>query len=494
MPFASDAEQIRVLAAALEQSTTATCITRASLDQPGPEIVYVNQAYLDLMGGSRDEVLGRSPRIMQGPHTERAVLDRLRADLGAGRTFEGETVNYRLDGSPFLIRWRIDPVRDEAGEIIFFVSSQRDVTVERRHERRLRSVEMVDAALRSVMLHPAEAGVDLDHFSAEVVDAADEIVAGFGSVQVTVAPDVHEPLDGATAGDAPTGGDHDGLRRSWDLSSATGSFAGALTVTFDDDVSRRFVDLVGLSQLAERVSSALDALFEYERRRQLAIELQESLLPDRRFTRPGFEIAARYVPGATGTQIGGDWYDVIAGEEHTTFVIGDVVGQGVGAAATMGRIRTATEVLLQRGHHLAAVAALVDRYCVEEGLMATMLLARHVGEELHVVSAGHLPPVMVSPPDVSLLDVVPGPPLGAGAMAPFELVSLPFALGDVLVMFTDGLAETPGEPIDVGLDYVRDTAVCASADPESMADKLIANRRDPTRRDDLAVLVCRRTT
>lgn len=488
MPFATDAEQIRVLAAALEQSTTATCITRAQLDLPGPEIVYVNQAYLDLMGASRDQILGQTPRVMQGPLTERSVLDQLRSDLGAGRTFEGETVNYRLDGTPFQIRWRIDPVRDEDGEITFFVASQHDVTVARRHERRLRSVETVDAALRSVMLHPSQHGVDLTRFSGEVVAAAAEIVGVLASAQVTVSPDVDEPLDEATAGDA----DGAGVRRAWELTSTTGSFAGALTVTFPDASMVRFADLAGLQQLAVRVSSALDALFEYERRRKLAIELQESLLPSRTFDHRDFDVAARYVPGATGTQIGGDWYDVIRGDGDTTLVIGDVVGQGVGAAATMGRIRTAIEVLLQRGHALSAVAALVDRYCVQEGLMATLLLARHSGEELHVVSAGHLPPVLVDA-TVSLLPVVPGPPLGAGAAEPFSVVSVPFGVGDMIVLFTDGLVEAPGESIDIGLEYVRDTVQHGPPDPESLADKLLANRRDPSRRDDLAVLVCRRT-
>jgi len=74
-------------------------------------IVYVNEAFTDLTGYSREEVLGKSPTFLQGDGTERAVLDRLVDDLAAGRMFEGRTVNYRKDGSPFIMNWRVVPVR-----------------------------------------------------------------------------------------------------------------------------------------------------------------------------------------------------------------------------------------------------------------------------------------------------------------------------------------------------------------------------------------------
>ena len=110
MTRSDDETILPLLGAAIEHTRSAVCITTAQLDRPGPHIVYVNPAYCEMTGTTPDEVIGQTPRIMQGPLTSRPVLDRLRADLEAGRPFIGEAVNYRKDGTPFLISWRIDPV------------------------------------------------------------------------------------------------------------------------------------------------------------------------------------------------------------------------------------------------------------------------------------------------------------------------------------------------------------------------------------------------
>ncbi|KQO89168.1 histidine kinase [Methylobacterium sp. Leaf90] len=121
-----------LLQAAVEASGEAILITSADLDEPGPRIEYVNPAFTRMTGYEADEVLGLTPRILQGPATERAVLDRMRAALRAGEPFQGETVNYRKDGSAYVVEWLITPVREADGRISHWVSAQRDVT-ERRH-------------------------------------------------------------------------------------------------------------------------------------------------------------------------------------------------------------------------------------------------------------------------------------------------------------------------------------------------------------------------
>jgi PAS domain S-box-containing protein len=73
-------------------------------------IIYVNRGFTELTGYGADEVLGRTPKFLQGPDTDRAVLDQLVADLTANRSFEGTTVNYRKDGTPFLMHWRVEPI------------------------------------------------------------------------------------------------------------------------------------------------------------------------------------------------------------------------------------------------------------------------------------------------------------------------------------------------------------------------------------------------
>jgi PAS domain S-box-containing protein len=103
---------------------------------PGYPVIYVNRAFTDLSGYPPEEILGQSPSILQGPNTSRGVLEALQADLAAGRPFHGEAVNYRRDGSEFIMEWKIAPIRDKGGQIAFYIAIQRDVT-ELRHYRQL---------------------------------------------------------------------------------------------------------------------------------------------------------------------------------------------------------------------------------------------------------------------------------------------------------------------------------------------------------------------
>jgi diguanylate cyclase (GGDEF)-like protein/PAS domain S-box-containing protein len=113
---------------ALDAAADGASITDAGLDRPGgPVMLYVNDALCALTGYSRGELIGRSPRILQGPATDRVTLDRLLADLRAGLTFAGQAVNYRKDGRAFVMEWTIAPVRRD-GATVAFIAIQRDVT------------------------------------------------------------------------------------------------------------------------------------------------------------------------------------------------------------------------------------------------------------------------------------------------------------------------------------------------------------------------------
>ncbi len=133
----------QLLAAAVDQAAESIIVTDAQLDAPGPNILYANRAHARLFGYGVGEAVGRSPRMYQGPETDRAVLDRIRRHLEAGEPVKSETVNYRKDGSPFLLQWEIAPVRDEGGQIVNWVGTQRDVTDQRRLEH-----EVLEAAGR----------------------------------------------------------------------------------------------------------------------------------------------------------------------------------------------------------------------------------------------------------------------------------------------------------------------------------------------------------
>ncbi|MBL0927586.1 MAG: PAS domain S-box protein [Phycisphaerales bacterium] len=120
--------RLGVLGASLADSAEAVLITEADLGPPGPRIVFVNEAMCRLSGYPRHELLGRTPRMLQGDQTDRRELDRLRAELSAGRSFIGEAINHRKDGSPYWVRWSVSPVRDAAGRITHYLSVQRDET------------------------------------------------------------------------------------------------------------------------------------------------------------------------------------------------------------------------------------------------------------------------------------------------------------------------------------------------------------------------------
>ena len=127
-----------LLTDAMHHMREAFVITTAELDPPGPEIVYVNEAFCKMSGYTREELIGKTPRIMQGPKTRRSELDRLRHQLSLGKPYEGEIVNYRKDASEFVIEWYIVPLRDNAGDISHWMASLRDVTGRKILEEELR--------------------------------------------------------------------------------------------------------------------------------------------------------------------------------------------------------------------------------------------------------------------------------------------------------------------------------------------------------------------
>ena len=120
--------------AAVESANDAIIITEAAMDEPGPRIEYVNAAFTRMTGYGIEEIVGKTPRILQGPKTDRKLLTRLRTDLEISESFHGETVNYRKDGSEYFVEWRITPLRDNEGRLSKWVAIQRDVSDRVRYQ------------------------------------------------------------------------------------------------------------------------------------------------------------------------------------------------------------------------------------------------------------------------------------------------------------------------------------------------------------------------
>jgi PAS domain S-box-containing protein len=115
----------RLLEASMEESFNSVMITEA---KPGYPVVYVNPAFCELTGYGPHEVVGKSPSILQGPNTDKEVLERLNKNIEAGELFHGQAINYRKDGTEFMMDWKIAPIKNDKEAITHYLAIQREVT------------------------------------------------------------------------------------------------------------------------------------------------------------------------------------------------------------------------------------------------------------------------------------------------------------------------------------------------------------------------------
>ena len=137
-----------------ECMTESVLITDADLNEPGPYIIYVNPAFEKMTGWTKEEVIGKTPRILQGPGTDHEIFKNLIDKLHRGETWSGRTINYRKDGSEFYMQWSIVPIRNEAWEIHQYLAVQKDVTHLVETEQKLQEA-MQDERKRLVEIEKA---------------------------------------------------------------------------------------------------------------------------------------------------------------------------------------------------------------------------------------------------------------------------------------------------------------------------------------------------
>ena len=481
----------RVLIAALEETSSPVCITTADLDAPGPTIVYVNPAYSQMTRRNRADVIGRSPRIMQGPLTDRAVLDRLRDDLAGGRPFSGETINYRADGEPFHIAWSIDPVLDDHGVATHYVATQRDVTAEVVAERVRLAEEGLDTALVDALGSPSDTEAALALLLDAVAVGAGR-VTGYGTAEVTLRDPALGPLRASadTSAEPPTNPNVT-VEVRVPMTRVDGVTIGRITIGNLRVDERNMIDRPSLNRVAERAAAVITGLAEYQRQRRTALRLQEAMLPRVDVAPDGFEIVSRYIPGDDGVYVGGDWFDVIETPTAIVLVVGDVSGHGIEAATTMARLQILTAAEIRAGRPIDQVFDVLDRACRDDATMATMTLATIStgSEEALIWSAGHLPPVCFGPSGATLVSVCPTPPLGHLRGEQPTATTTPLSDGESLLFFTDGLVEQRREPLPEGLDRLCAALARAVGPLDDIVDSVIASR---STEDDTAVVAVRR--
>ncbi|QGV82056.1 SpoIIE family protein phosphatase [Streptomyces ficellus] len=264
-------------------------------------------------------------------------------------------------------------------------------------------------------------------------------------------------------------------------------------------------DLAFAEEVAARAAVAIDNARRFTREHAMAVTLQRSLLPRVLPEQGALDIAYRYLPAQAG--VGGDWFDVIPlPGARVALVVGDVVGHGLHAAATMGRLRTAVHNFsaldLPPDELLGHLDELVSRIDQEEGgdgdgegiTGATCLYAVYdpVSGRCSMATAGHFAPVVVLPDGtVDCPEVPVFPPLGLGSL-PFETAEVRLPEGAQLVLYTDGLIEHRGRDVDTGLRVLRETlSGHPDRGPEEVCQAVFAALLPPHRRDDIALLVAR---
>ncbi|MCP3803159.1 SpoIIE family protein phosphatase [Allokutzneria sp. A3M-2-11 16] len=251
-----------------------------------------------------------------------------------------------------------------------------------------------------------------------------------------------------------------------------------------------------LQLVADRLAMAAHA-YRSRSEQAAAAMLQDSLLPARLPDFEGWQLAARYVPGA-GSGVGGDWYDVFSlPDGRIGLVIGDVVGSGLAAAIVMGRLRSALRAYALEFGDPALVLGKLDRKAshFEDRTMATVTYAiiDPVAGRVELALAGHLPPVLAEPgEETRFVKARVGPPVGYNlAVTGRENAVVDVPPGGLLSLYTDGLVERRGQDLDSRLELLR--GVVSPAPAETTCVRIMAALvGDQPSSDDIAVLVIRR--
>lgn len=269
---------------------------------------------------------------------------------------------------------------------------------------------------------------------------------------------------------------------------------------FDED------DLLLVDELVARAAICVDNARRFAREHNAALTLQTSLLPPKLPEHSAVQVAYRYLPADAEAGVGGDWFDVIPlSGARVALVVGDVIGHGIHAAASMGRLRAAVQTLadldLPPDELLTHVDDLVVRLADEaeaatdgpQVIGATCVYAVYdpISRKLNVARAGHPSPAIAHLDEpVEFPDIPAGPPLGLGGL-PFESVEFEVEEGSVIALYTDGLIEASNRDVDVGFERLCFALAHPDQPLEDICDTMVRTLLPDHPHDDVAFLIAR---
>lgn len=266
-------------------------------------------------------------------------------------------------------------------------------------------------------------------------------------------------------------------------------------------------DLALSEELCARAALNLDNALRYTRERTTALALQRDLLPRNLSCGHAMETACRYLPSDNYGGVGGDWYDVIPlPDARIALVVGDVIGHGINAAATMGRLRTVVRTLAKLNvspgdllTHLDELAAEMAHDSCEEhstypvfGATCLYVVYEPRTQRCTMASAGHPPPAILTPSGrVDFAELSPGAPIGTG-LTTYTSTDCHIAEGSVLALYTDGLIETRHSDIAQRMERLRTALAHPTCDLDALCTSVIDSMElEEPAGDDIALLLAR---
>ncbi|MFE7936304.1 SpoIIE family protein phosphatase [Streptomyces griseoincarnatus] len=528
---------------------------------PDMRILRVNRAIERFAGVTAAELRDRPVGVLLVPDDARKAVDRVGRVLRTGRSLVFSEQYARLERDPArerVVSVSSFPMTDPAGRVLGVAEMIEDITDRHRAQRRLALLAEASSHVGTT-LDMGQTAWELtdvlvphlaDHAS---VDLLDPVVRGDEPARALMEPVVRvavcsaggqgcprapraEPLDYAP-GTPQARCLTDGRpvlapalpSALWSLEQGTdqavppsahslivvplaarGLVLGVVSLwrsrrpdSFEAD------DLTLASELASRAALSVDNARRFAQQQRTSLTLQRSLLPSAVPQQPAVEATPRYLPAAAGPGLGGDWFDVISlSGARVALVVGDVVGRGLHAAATMGRLRTAVHTLasldLEPDEVLSRLDDLVnllaaeaetarERPAAQQTVSATCLYAVYdpISRRCCAARAGHPPPVVTRPDgQAELLDLPAGPPLGLGGL-PFEAREVELAEGSLITLYTNGLIGDRTLDADESLARLC-AAVSRPADPLEKTCQAVVDALVPARpADDIALVIAR---
>ncbi len=464
--------------------------------------VRINDALARGNKYSAEEHVGRTVREVN-PQIADQVEGVLSRVLATGEVAADEDIVKQVDGRDLFLSVRFSPAREADGRIVGVAVVALDVTERRLAERRL---ERSEARYRSLVQATA-----MDVWRTD----SDGMLIGDMPAWRSVTGQTAQAIQGSGWLGGVHAEDRDRARARWrECVRTTSPYVCEFRIGADGSdwrtvVARslpivdqgELIEWVGTTQDITAVRAAEAARSEaFSRLRAEALTLQRSIMPEQTFQPEELEVCARYVPGVEGTEVGGDWYDVIPlAAGRVGLVVGDVMGRGVRAAAVMGQLRTAVRAYSRLDLPPAELLGLLDGLVAElpDEQIVTCAYAVYdpASRIMTLANAGHVPPIVVCPdvPTRTVSERV-GPPLGVGLGVYAEL-QLRLEPGALLALYSDGLVESRGYDIDKGIATLVDVLSEQAEDMEAHGTAVLDRMgRAEGHDDDVALLLVRLPT